>query len=225
MEHKYTNPKDAIGASKLPLHLWPTTATAMGCIGLLEGALKYGRSNWRESGVRASIYVDACKRHLDAWFEGEECAPDSGSPHLANALACLAIIVDARAAGKLLDDRAYGGAGYRALVDELTPQVPRLKALFAEHNPHHYTIADHIADNSKMVGLDFSAVPKGATHYAAGDEGAFPCWYQHVHDDLWLILVVSEDGLKKGWQTCRPSAWDIGRMHSVEERLLLVGDQ
>lgn len=63
---KPTNPKDLIGSGKLPLHLWPTTATAMGCIGLLEGMLKYGRSNWREAGVRASIYVDACKRHLDA---------------------------------------------------------------------------------------------------------------------------------------------------------------
>lgn len=141
-ETKQTNPKDAIGASKLPLHLWPTTATAMGCIGLLEGALKYGRTNWRDSGVRASIYVDACKRHLDAWFEGENCAPDSGSPHLANALACLAIIVDAQAAGKLVDDRAYNGAGYRKLVERLTPEVVRMKELFAGHDPHQYSIAD-----------------------------------------------------------------------------------
>ena len=110
---------------------------------MLEGMLKYGRSNWRESGVRASIYVDACKRHLDAWFEGEECAPDSGSPHLANALACLAILVDARAAGKLTDDRQYRGVGYRALVEELTPQVAHLKALFADKSPRHFTIADH----------------------------------------------------------------------------------
>lgn len=29
---KPTNPKDLIGSGKLPLHLWPTTATAMGCI-------------------------------------------------------------------------------------------------------------------------------------------------------------------------------------------------
>ena len=49
-ELKETNPKDAIGSQKLPLHLWPTTATAMGCLGLLDGALKYGRANWRVSG-------------------------------------------------------------------------------------------------------------------------------------------------------------------------------
>lgn len=136
---KDSNPKDAIGADKLPLHLWPPAATAMGSIGLAEGMLKYGRANWRAAGVRASIYYDACRRHLDAWFEGEEVAPDSGVPHLANALACLAIIVDAKAAGKLTDDRNFGGAGYRTLVEELTPHVARLKALHAGKSPTHYS--------------------------------------------------------------------------------------
>ena len=143
VSEKLSNPKDVIGRAKLPLHLWPTTATAMGSIGLLEGALKYGRSNWREAGVKASIYIDACKRHLDAWFEGEDNAPDSGSPHLGNALACLAILVDAQAAGKLVDDRQYAGAGYRALVEQLTPHVDRLKVMFADKSPKHFTIADN----------------------------------------------------------------------------------
>jgi hypothetical protein len=143
-DSKPSNPKDTIGSDKLPLHLWPTTATAMGCLGLLEGALKYGRNNFRESGVRTTIYIDACKRHLDAYLEGEDHAPDSGTPHLANALACLAIIVDAQAAGKLNDDRNYNGSGYRKLVDTLTPHVRRLKDLFADKNPKHYTIEDEI---------------------------------------------------------------------------------
>lgn len=142
---KQTNPKDLIGSDKLPVHLWPTTATAMGCLGLLDGMLKYGRSNWRASGVRSSIYVDAAKRHLDAWFEGEDCDPDSGLPHLAHALACMAIIVDAQAAGNLNDDRCFKG-GYRQLVTELTPHVARLKTLHAERSPRHYTIADNKED-------------------------------------------------------------------------------
>lgn len=138
---KESNPKDMIGSNKLPLHLWPNTATAMGCLGFLNGMLKYGRSNFRIHGIRASIYYDAAKRHLDAWFEGEECDPDDGVPHLGAALACIAIIVDAQAAGKLNDDRAVEG-GYRALVDRLTPHVPRLKALHADKDPYHFTIAD-----------------------------------------------------------------------------------
>lgn len=141
MTSKPSNPKDIIGSDKLPLHLWPTTATAMGCIGLLNGMLKYGRTNWRHAGVRASIYVDAAKRHLDAWFEGEECDPDDGVPHLAAALACIAIVVDAEAAGKLADDRMTPG-GYRNMVERLTPHVSRLKALHADKNPRHYTISD-----------------------------------------------------------------------------------
>lgn len=131
------NPKDTIGSDKLPLHLWPTTATAMGCIALLNGALKYGRSNWRAVGVRSSVYVDACQRHLAAWFEGEE-VDEEGVPHLAAALACLAIIVDSQAAGTLRDDRQYPG-GHRKLIDSLTPHVKRLKALHEKRTPpRHY---------------------------------------------------------------------------------------
>lgn len=138
---KPSNPKDAIGSDKMPLHLWPETATAMGCLGLLEGMLKYGRGNWRETGVRASIYVDALRRHVGAWFEGEDCAPDSGLPHLAHALACLAIIVDAEAAGNLVDDRQYPG-GHREQLEALTPHVARLKAKYVDKDPKHWTIQD-----------------------------------------------------------------------------------
>lgn len=140
-QSKPTNPKDAIGSDKLPIHLWPETATMYGCIGLLEGMLKYGRSNWRETGVRASIYVDALRRHVGAWFEGEDFDPDSGAPHLSHALACLAILVDAQAAGMLNDDRQYPG-GHRALVAALTPHVAEMKARHADKNPKHWTIAD-----------------------------------------------------------------------------------
>lgn len=138
---KQTNPKDMIGSGKLPLHLWPATASAVGCLGLLDGMLKYGRSNWRVAGVRASIYVDAAKRHLDKWFEGQDVDDDSGLPHFAHALACIAILVDAQAAGKLNDDRQVAG-GYLTLLDELTPHVGRLKELHAEKSPKHYSIAD-----------------------------------------------------------------------------------
>lgn len=141
MEVKPTNPKDAIGSDKLPVHLWPETATALGCLGLADGALKYGRGNFRAIGVKASIYIDATKRHLNAWFEGEDNDPDSGLPHLAHALATVAILVDAMAADKLTDDRNYRG-GYRAWVDKLTPFVKLLKAKHAEKSPKHYTIED-----------------------------------------------------------------------------------
>ena len=138
---KDTNPKDAIGSNKLPLHLWPHTATAYGCLAFLEGALKYGRSNFRAIGVRATIYKDALDRHMNSWMEGEDTDPESGLPHLAKALACVAILIDASVAGKLNDDRMYPG-GYSEVVDELTPHVARLKERHADKAPKHYTIQD-----------------------------------------------------------------------------------
>jgi len=73
---------------------------------------------------------------------------------LAHALACLAIIVDAEAAGKLNDDRCTAG-GYRKMVTALTPHVERLKQLHAEKNPKHYTIADSYVDQLDISGQLF----------------------------------------------------------------------
>lgn len=141
MELKPSNPKDIIGSDKIPLHLFPETATALGALAFLDGALKYGRANFRAVGVRATIYYDAARRHLNKWFEGEEFDPDSGLPHLAHALACIAIIVDAEAAGKLNDDRNVKG-GYTDLMTRLTPLVKQLKERHKDRSPKHYTIHD-----------------------------------------------------------------------------------
>lgn len=138
---KPTNPKDLIGSSKLPIHLFPTTAIIHGALALLDGAAKYGRTNYRAIGVRASIYHDAALRHIQAWFEGEEVAPDSKVSHLGHALACIAILIDATEAGKLNDDRVVAG-GYSAMVERLTPLVAEIKARHADKNPYHYTIKD-----------------------------------------------------------------------------------
>lgn len=142
-ETKPSNPKDIIGSNKVPFHFWPTTATILGAMACMYGNLQYGRTNWRAAGVRSSIYYDALARHMNAWFdEGEDNDPDSGLPHLAHALACIAIIVDAKAAGKLNDDRMIKG-GYRKLIEEMTPHVARLKEKFKDKNPKHYSIGDN----------------------------------------------------------------------------------
>lgn len=146
-ESDTANPKDVIGVNKLPLHLWPETATAHGCLALLDGALKYGRSNFRAVGVRSSIYYDAARRHLNAWFEGEDIAPDSGVHHLGHALACLAILLDCEAAGILHDDRQFRG-GYSDTVAKLTPLVAEIKGRHADKAPRHYTAADNAESTS-----------------------------------------------------------------------------
>lgn len=151
-DHKPTNPKDSIGSNKLPLHLVPPSAKAYCALGLLEGACKYGRANWRNAGVRASIYYDAAARHLDAWFEGQTNDPKTGIPHLANAIACLAILIDATEARMLIDDRNIEG-GYGETRDWVNEEVPRIKALFADHNPHHFTIGDNVPLETSELGV------------------------------------------------------------------------
>jgi hypothetical protein len=138
---KDTNPKDGIGATKLPLSLVPPTAIALASLAHLDGALKYGKWNWRIAGVRASIYLDALMRHVEKWAHGEDADPDSGLPHLAHALACMNILVDAQAAGKLHDDRAPA-IDLDSLFARLTPHVERLKAKHAHRSPRHYSIED-----------------------------------------------------------------------------------
>lgn len=150
MDTKPTNPKDMIGTDKLPIHLWPMSATIGGSLALLEGMLKYGRSNWRAAGVRASIYYDALNRHITKWFEGEDRDGDSGLDHLDHALACLAILKDARAAGKFVDDRQAPG-GVIDLLAAATPEVARLKAKYADRGPKHWTIADAETLTPKVV--------------------------------------------------------------------------
>ena len=136
---KDTNPKAAFAANKVPFHLWPAIASATGAMGLLEGVCKYGRSNWRKSGVRASTYVDALLRHVCDYFEGNDTDPDSGLPQFAHMLACCAILVDADASGVLVDDRQYKGAGYRRVLQRLTEHVQRIREKYADKNPKHYS--------------------------------------------------------------------------------------
>jgi len=102
---KEPNPKDAVGARKAPISTLPAPVLFEMGLGMLEGALKYGRHNYRAIGVRYSVYYDAAMRHLTAAWEGEDIDPDSGLPHLVKAMCCLAVLRDAQMQGKCHDDR------------------------------------------------------------------------------------------------------------------------
>jgi hypothetical protein len=105
MSQKDTNPKDAVGIAKVPRSTLPARPLAEAGLAMLEGALKYGRHNYRAVGVRASVYYDAVGRHLDAWWEGQDVDPDSGLSHIAKAIAGLAVLRDSMLQGNWVDDR------------------------------------------------------------------------------------------------------------------------
>jgi hypothetical protein len=100
-----TNPKDLMGMMKCPMSVVPQNVLALQALALLEGALKYGRHNYREAGVAGSIYFDATMRHIMAWWEGEDIDPDSGLPHVIKAIASLTVLMDGILNDFWIDDR------------------------------------------------------------------------------------------------------------------------
>lgn len=102
---KETNPKDAVGIRKASMSCIPAPFLMALGGAMAEGAFKYGRHNYRASGVRVSVYYDAFMRHMTAYWEGEDIDPDSGVPHMIKAAACIAVLYDSWRWGNLVDDR------------------------------------------------------------------------------------------------------------------------
>ncbi len=126
---KDSNPKDNAATTRLDLSLFPSSARIYGALAMTEGALKYGGYNFRKVGVRGSVYVASTGRHMDKYWNGEECDPTTGIPHLASALAGIAVLIDATEQGNLNDDRPpkQDTAG---LLHRCEADVKRLQALF-----------------------------------------------------------------------------------------------
>ena len=112
-EPKPVDFKAAQGIEKPRLDLIPLNALTYIALGLQEGARKYGSASWRDvPSVDLAQYVAATMRHLMAYADGEDTDPESGNPHLAHAMASLAIMVDLIENGNGADTRpAVAGCG------------------------------------------------------------------------------------------------------------------
>jgi hypothetical protein len=111
------NPKTAFGRAKAPLRLVPPASIAQCSLAFKLGAEKYGPYNWREHSISASVYYEAAMRHWMAYWDGEDLDPESGAPHVAHAMACCALLLDAMAVGKLNDDRPIKGGMPQVLAE------------------------------------------------------------------------------------------------------------
>lgn len=142
------NPKQAYGDKKIPLYLLPFSFAANVCVALYEGMTKYGLVNWRVTKVEAMTYASACKRHVDKWINGEECDPTTKVRHLANAGACIAILIDAEVCGTLIDNRPYPipQGSLDKMIEELEATLAHLKVLHSDRNPKHYYITDAVEE-------------------------------------------------------------------------------
>lgn len=136
---KDTNPKDAVGVRKAALSTVPMNVIAEIGVGMMEGAAKYGRHNYRAVGVRSSVYFDATMRHLIAYWEGEDIDPDSGMSHIAKALTSLAVWRDAQMQDMCEDDRPPRS---KAFYQDLNRRAAEVVDKYAGRKPKHYTIND-----------------------------------------------------------------------------------
>lgn len=125
-----SNPKDILGTKKVDSTKVPAIAIAWESLAMMDGAGKYDPYNWRANKVIATIYVAACKRHLDSWLEGQEEAEDSGCHHLGHARACLGILLDAQTTGNLIDDRpivANSSSLYEKAISYIASKIPAMQ--------------------------------------------------------------------------------------------------
>jgi hypothetical protein len=156
---KATNPKEAFGDAKMPMDLLPDTAVVMFNLAFLEGALKYGQYNWRVAGVKTSTYVRAMRRHLAKFWNGKDVDPTTLVHELASVGACAAIMLDAIACGKLVDDRPPRSDLERVLA-EAAKTAAHLKELFKDYRPPQYTERDHGEPVNAGVPTHFEVSPQ-----------------------------------------------------------------
>jgi len=114
-DKKGINPKDALGAAKVPMHLVPPASTILQALCMDDGAIKYGPYNVRMEPIQAVGYIAAAKRHLDAYLDGQMYDPITGKPHLGYALATIGLVIDAWLGGTLIDNRPVAGIGGQLL--------------------------------------------------------------------------------------------------------------
>lgn len=170
-DRKPTNPKDALGIAKVPFSTLPAEVTAEVGLAMLEGALKYGRHNYRAVGVRASVYYDAAMRHLSAWWEGQDIDPASGIHHVSKAVAGLMVLRDSMTRGNWTDDRPpKTPAGW---VEALNAKAKELLARYPTPEPA-FTEIEHGAEMGSSDAVVCSRAPAGWTcSRRAGHSG--PC--------------------------------------------------
>jgi hypothetical protein len=143
------NPKTARGELKTPLHLVPPSSMYFLARAFADGASKYGPYNWRKEMISSSTYYGAALRHLTAWWDGEDCAKDSGEHHLAHAMACIALILDSSTISKLNDNRPHKG-----VMGELLDAAAKHSETPKPADPEPKRISASQADLLMKAGID-----------------------------------------------------------------------
>lgn len=139
---KDTNPKDAAGSARIDPTLVSPFAVAECALAMEEGATKYGRYNYTVVGVKSRVYIAAAMRHLWKYLLGETRDTKTGVHHLGSVMACAAILIDAEVRSKLVDDRPPSHKEASSWLDGLEARVKKVREVFKDYSPRHYSIED-----------------------------------------------------------------------------------
>jgi len=89
---------------KLRMDLIPPELEAAVAAVLTFGANKYGERNW-EKGMKWGRAYAALRRHMNAWWAGEDNDQETGMPHTWHAACCIAFLISFQSRGIGTDDR------------------------------------------------------------------------------------------------------------------------
>lgn len=201
---KGENPKERLGRLKPDLSLIPQSALVLEALAMMEGARKYGPYNWRATPVRARTYIAASMRHLAAWLDGEELAPDSLIHHLAHARASLGVVMDAQVCGMMVDDRVKGLAG--RVIEDHTICTPKKRG--GVEIKRTYGGIPMAEDNVRLSD------PETPTFYVSGPMRGIPDFNFPAFD------AARDRGLRLGYTIISPA--DMDRAVGIDENTDLV---
>lgn len=95
--------------TKVQTSLFPVRAYLATCKVFTYGGQKYSIGNWKEGdGFKYTRLLNAMDRHIKAFQMGEDKDNETGMPHLAHAMCCLAMLLEACETNTGIDDRTEG---------------------------------------------------------------------------------------------------------------------
>lgn len=192
---KASNPKDAAASGKPTYANVPVPVLYEIGAALLEGARKYGSYNWRVAGVLPSVYIDATRRHLDSWWEGEDIDPDSGLSHITKAIASLVVFRDAMIQGMIAEDNRPPRtqvpfmAGMTNVVSDIIERYPDPVPPFTQEQVGHIRDEPVNITAGRVLGFDIEVQLPGPPEHPEGF-----VWAQQggTRDSLDLALSVAQ---------------------------------
>jgi hypothetical protein len=187
-------------------------------VGMLEGARKYGRHNFRVAGVRASVYVDAAKGHIDQWWEGEDIDEESGLSHITKSICSLIVLRDAMINDMMNDDRPP-----KANIDKVRREMQEAVDLIFERFPD--AVEPYIEGAPRKVDLTpAQKINQGITEARSRSLVDVDGNFGHGYGMVPVVPVPSEDPDKKLKVKMRPDAEDINKPNPIFRDLHFVDE-